>query len=140
MVGSNNNIYKLPSTLSFGLTKNKHIIRIYSGSTKDIFVSSDMNGKVISRIEVEREYGVCVKNVLSIDDNRTLLIYSNTPNVGTMFIHDNGTITIKRYDGTIFGEAINTGTNIHTIQEIDLTVLFDSELNEYDFREVDYAN
>ena len=140
MVGSNNNIYKLPSTLSFGLTKNKHIIRIYSGSTKDIFVSSDMNGKVISRIEVEREYGVCVKNVLDIDDNRTLLIYSNTPNVGTMFIHDNGTITVKRYDGTIFGEAINTGTNIHTIQEIDLTVLFDSELNEYDFREVDYAN
>ena len=56
------------------------------------------------------------------------------------FVHDDGTITVKRYDGSIFGEAINTGSNIHTIQEIDLTVLFDSESNESDFREVDYAN
>ena len=140
MVGSNNNIYKFPSALSYCINKNGYKIRVYSGSTKDIFVSSDLSGKVISKIEIEREYGVSVRNILNIDDNRALIVYSNTPNVGTIFVHDDGTITVKRYDGSIFGEAINTGSNIHTIQEIDLTVLFDSESNESDFREVDYAN
>lgn len=140
MVGSNNNIYKLPSAPSYCINKNGYKIRVYSGSTKDIFVSSDLSGKMISKIEIERDYGVSVRNILNIDDNRALIIYSNTPNVGTIFVHDDGTITVKRYDGSIFGEAINTGSNIHTIQEIDLTVLFDSESNESDFREVDYAN
>ena len=54
-----------------------------------------------------------------------------------MYVHDSGLLSIKRYDGTIFGQAIDTGTNVHGIQEVDFTVLFDEEMCESDFRTVE---
>jgi hypothetical protein len=46
-----------------------------------------------------------------------------------------GDITVKKYDNTVYGNKINTGSNIHTIQEVDLTLLFDADMDEQMFRD-----
>ena len=94
-------------------------------------------GKIIDKLEVERDYGVAVKSHLNIDNDRIIIVHAGCPSVSTLYVFDSGYLSLKRYDGTVFGQAINTGTNIHTIQEVDFTLLFDEEMCESDFRTVE---
>lgn len=110
-------------------------IRIYSGSTKDLIVTFNYtNNEIIDSLEVYKDYGISINTVTKITDTNFLVTYDDTPNVSTLIVSADGYITFERYDGKIFGKSINVGTNIHTIQEVDLTMLFDDEMNEYDFR------
>lgn len=127
------NLLKTPvCTIDYG---NNVGIRIYSGSTKDLIVTFNYtNNEIIDSLEVYKDYGISINNVIKITDTNFLVTYDDTPNVSTLIISEDGGITFERYDGKIFGKSINVGTNIHTIQEVDLTMLFDDEMNEYDFR------
>lgn len=103
---------------------------IYSGSTADRFVSINLDTEdIISDIKVEREYGSYVKDIETYDKNHAVITYSGAMNVSTMIIDDEGNLTVKRYDGEVFGKKINTGSNIHTVQELDLVMMFDADMN-----------
>jgi hypothetical protein len=86
-------------------------------------------------VSFERDYGCVITEIEELDENKYILLYDASPCIGTVLIHEDGDITIKRYDGEIFGRIIDQGTNLHTIQDVDLTFLFDSESSEYDLRE-----
>lgn len=114
----------------------KYGLRVYSGSTVDTFVTYDIsNYDIIDSIDITKEYGSGISDIIEYTDNNYLVIHSNTPNISTfIFNEDTGKITIKRYDGTIFGESTNTDTNVHTIQQVDLTMIFDNDMDERDIR------
>lgn len=110
-------------------------IKIYSGSTQDLIVTFNYsNNEIIDSLEVYKDYGISINGLIKITDTNFLVTYDDTPNISTLIVSDKGYITFERYDGKIFGRSINIGTNIHTIQEVDLTMLFDDEMDEYDFR------
>ena len=135
---NNSRAYQFAPSPAFEFIKNKFKIYVYTGVTRDIYISVDSNsGKIIDKLIIERDYGVSVKSHIEIDKNRTLIIHGDCPCVSTMYVHDSGLLSIKRYDGTIFGQAIDTGTNIHGIQEVDFTLLFDEEMCESNFRTVE---
>ena len=140
-MSSNARVYQFPSSPAMAFEKNGFGVHVYSGITKDIFISVNLKtNKIIHKVEVERDYGASVKSILDMDEKRMLVIHSDTPAVSTLFIHDNGYISFKRYDGAIFGKTIDTGSNVHSIQEVDLTLLFDEEMSEIDFRTVEGIN
>ena len=107
-------------------------LRIYSGSIIDRFVTYDIsNYDIVDTLDIFKEYGSSISDIVKYTDNGYLIIHSNTPNISTFFYNeDTGKITIKRYDGTIFGESTNVDTNAHTIQQVDLTMIFDNDMDE----------
>lgn len=111
-------------------------VKIFSGINEDTIVTYNRyTGEIVDNVNISRDYGSAIQDLFKFDTNSYLVIHSDTPRISTLVIHDNGNISFKRYDGVGFGEAINTGTNIHTIQEVDLTMLFDSEMDEFDIRQ-----
>ena len=138
VLANNSRAYQFAPSPAFEFVKNGFNIYVYTGVTRDIYISVDSkSGKIIDKLIIERDYGTSVKSHIEIDKNRTLIIHGDCPCVSTMYVHDSGLLSIKRYDGTIFGQAIDTGTNVHGIQEVDFTVLFDEEMCESDFRTVE---
>jgi hypothetical protein len=112
-----------------------YLIHFYSGITQDTITTFNRYTKEkVSSVSFERDYGNVITGVEALDDDKFIIIYDNNPAIGTVIIHSDGNITIKRYDGTIFGRAIDPGSSNHTLQEVDLTFLFDSESSEYDIR------
>lgn len=111
-------------------------LRVYSGSSIDTFVTYDIsNYDIIDSIDIPKEYGLGISDIINYADNRYLIIHTNTLNISTfIFNADTGKITIKRYDNTVFGESTNTDTNIHSIQQVDLTMIFDNDMDERDIR------
>lgn len=135
---NNSRAYQFAPSPAFEFEKNGFKIYVYSGVTRDIFISVDkLTGEIVDKLVIERDYGVSVKSHIEIDKNRSIIIHADCPCMSTMYVHDSGLLSIKRYDGSIFGQAIDTGTNIHGIQEVDFTVLFDEEMCESDFRTVE---
>jgi hypothetical protein len=112
-----------------------YLVYFYSGITKDtIETFNKYTREKISSVSFERDYGVVITEIEPLDNDKFIIIYDNNPAVGTTIIHEDGNITVKRYDGSIFGRPIDPGTNNHTLQEVDLTFLFDCESSEYDIR------
>ena len=111
-------------------------IRIYSGVNEDVFVSyNPSNNDRYDYLVISREYASSIKDVVKLNDNSFIVLHADTPRISTIVVNDNGRLSFKRYDGVNFGSTINSGTNIHTIQEADLTMLFDSEMDEYALRQ-----
>jgi hypothetical protein len=109
---------------------------IYSGATKDTtIVIDDKTKEPVSKVSYERDYGFVITKVEEFEDDKFILIYDSDPAIGTVLIHEDGSITAKRYDGEVFGRTIDEGSNRHTIQDIDLTFLFDTESSELELRE-----
>ena len=110
-------------------------IRIYSGVNEDIIASYNPNNNdQYDCLVISREYGSAIKDLVKLNNNSYTVLHADTPRISTLVINNDGTLSFKRYDGVAFGEPIDTGTNIHTIQEADLTMLFDSEMDEYALR------
>ena len=110
-------------------------IKIYSGITQDIIVLYNIsNNDIYDKLVVDREYGAVFGDIVKFSDNKFIIIHANGPRCSTLVVNKDNTLSLRKYDGTALGKAINTGTNLHTIQEVDLTMLFDSELDEYDSR------
>ena len=64
------------------------------------------------------------------DEEKCFITYSEGVFISTLYIDENGKLTLKRYDGTLFGKLLNIGNNVHTIQEVDFTLLFDEAESE----------
>jgi hypothetical protein len=112
-----------------------YIVKIYSGVTSDSVIVLDRNSyEIIDSLSFERDYGSVITNIEELEENKFILIYDAAPAIGSVIIHDDGKITVKRYDGTVFGRTIDPGSNNHIIQEVDLTFLFDVESSEYGLR------
>lgn len=110
-------------------------IKVFSGVNQDIIAAYNVsNNDTYYGLTIPREYGSSIKHLVKLNDNCFLVFHADTPRVSTLVINSDKTLSFKRYDGVSFGESINTGTNIHTIQELDLTMLFDSEMDEYNLR------
>ncbi len=109
-------------------------IKIYSGSTSDLFVTYNLETKeIVDRLQTERGYGLSITDV-NVSDDVTLIFYENSPNISSLLIHDNGTITVKLFDGRVLGREIGDTDNDLSVQELDLTLLFDAESSEYGMR------
>jgi hypothetical protein len=112
-----------------------YLVYVYSGVTSDTVQTRQKGTKaLIKSVNYERNYGSVITGAECYDRNKLLLFSDNSPAISTAIIHEDGDITVKRYDGAIFGRSIDPGTNSHTIQEVDLTFLFDSESSEYEMR------
>jgi hypothetical protein len=113
----------------------EYTVKIYSGVTRDRIVTYNHDTlETIDEVVFERDYGVVISGIEEFEENKFILIYEGNPAIGTAIIHEDGVITVKRYDGSIFGRSIDKGSNTHTIQEVDLTFLFDLESSEYNIR------
>jgi hypothetical protein len=112
-----------------------YLVYIYSGATRDSIITYDKSSsEIVSKVSFERDYGSVITKVEELDVDKFILIYDNAPAIGTLIIHKDGNITVKRYDGRPIGRVIDQGNNGHTIQEVDLTLLFDTESSEYGLR------
>jgi hypothetical protein len=112
-----------------------YLVCFYSGVTQDTIKTLNRYTKEeIYNVSFERDYGTVITGIEPLDDDKYILTYDNGPAIGTVIVYKDGSLTIKRYDGVIFGKSIDPGTNSHTIQEVDLTFLFDVESSEYDLR------
>jgi hypothetical protein len=113
----------------------EYIVKIYSGVTSDTIITIDRyTKKEIDSLSFERNYEISITKVEELEENKFILIYGASPSIASLIIHEDGFITVKRYDGTIFGRKIGPGNNSHTIQEVDLTFLFDIESSECGIR------
>lgn len=118
------------SPIVFKEIKENVAIKIYSGVTQDIIVIYDItNNEIFDKIVLDHAYGSSISKMVKYDDDSYLLVHSDTPRISTLVINNKNKLSIKRYDGTMFGEVINTGTNLHTVQDVDLTMIFDSEID-----------
>ena len=118
------------SPIIFKEIKDNVAIKIYSGVTKDIIVMYNIsNNEIYDKIILDHAYGSSISKMTKYDDDSYILVHSDTPRISTLVVNDKNKLSVKRYDGTMFGEIINTGTNLHTVQDIDLTMIFDSEIN-----------
>lgn len=118
------------SPIVFKEIKENVAIKIYSGVTQDIVVIYDItNNETFDKIVLDHAYGSSISKMVKYDDDSYLLVHSDTPRISTLVVNDKNKLSIKRYDGTMFGEVINTGTNLHTVQDVDLTMIFDSEID-----------
>ena len=105
-------------------------VTIFSGSTKDLIICENESGLIVDKLEIEREYGCYAKNVSKYDEEKCFITYSEGVFISTLYVDENGKLTLKRYDGTLFGKLLNIGNNVHTIQEVDFTLLFDEAESE----------
>ena len=130
-LNSRASVYKFKkSPIVFKEIKENVAIKIYSGVTQDIVVIYDItNNEIFDKIILDHAYGSSISKMVKYDDDSYLLVHSDTPRISTLVVNDKNKLSIKRYDGTMFGEVINTGTNLHTVQDVDLTMIFDSEID-----------
>jgi hypothetical protein len=128
-------VAKLAPDLITIIDVNNYKVKIYSGITQDTIITYDsLTNNEINRVSFERDYGSVITGVERKEEAMFFLLYDASPAISTVIIHEDGYITVKRYDGAILGRTMDAGTNNHTIQEVDLTFLFDCESSEYDFR------
>ncbi len=109
-------------------------IKIYTGLTSDLFVSYDLGtGEVISIVTTERGYGYSISTISASEDS-ILVFYENSPNISALIVHDDGGLTVKLFNGKVCGKPISSDDNSCTVQELDLTLLFDEESSELAIR------
>lgn len=109
-------------------------IKIYTGLTSDLFVSYDLGtGEVISAVTTERGYGYSISTISASEDS-ILVFYENSPNISALIVHDDGGLTVKLFNGKVCGKPISSDDNSCTVQELDLTLLFDEESSELAIR------
>jgi len=113
---------------------NTYGIKIYTGLTSDLFVSYDLGtGEVISTVTTERGYGYSISTISASEDS-ILVFYENSPNISALIVHDDGGLTVKLFNGKVCGKPISSDDNSCTVQELDLTLLFDEESSELAIR------
>ena len=122
--------FRFNPTFSKRFNMGDFYVTIFSGSTKDLIVCENESGTIVDSLEIEREYGCYAKNVSKYDEEKCFITYSEGVFISTLYIDENGKLTLKRYDGTLFGKLLNIGNNVHTIQEVDFTLLFDEAESE----------
>lgn len=122
--------FRFNPTFSKRFNMGDFYVTIFSGSTKDLIVCENKSGTIVDSLEIEREYGCYAKNVSKYDEEKCFITYSEGVFISTLYIDENGKLTLKRYDGTLFGKLLNIGNNVHTIQEVDFTLLFDEAESE----------
>ena len=122
--------FRFNPTFSKRFNMGDFYVTIFSGSTKDLIVCENESGTIVDSLEVDREYGCYAKNVSKYDEEKCFITYSEGVFISTLYIDENGKLTLKRYDGTLFGKLLNIGNNVHTIQEVDFTLLFDEAESE----------
>ncbi len=130
ITGTPYKVFKMNPTFSKRFEINNHYITIFSGATTDVIVCEDSNGTIVDTLEIEREYGCYAKNVSKYDDTKCFITYSEGVFISTLYVSEDGELTLKRYDGTLFGKLLNIDNNVHTIQEVDFTLLFDETESE----------
>ncbi len=109
-------------------------IKIYTGLTSDLFVSYDLGtGEVVSAVTTERGYGYSISTISASEDS-ILVFYENSPNISALIVHDDGELTVKLFNGKVCGKQISSDDNTCTVQELDLTLLFDEESSELAIR------
>ena len=123
-------VFKMNPTFSNRFELNNHYITIFSGTTTDTIICEDRNGTIVDTLEIEREYGCYAKNVSKYNDTKCFITYSEGVFISTLYVSEDGKLTLKRYDGTLFGKLLNIDNNVHTIQEVDFTLLFDEAESE----------
>jgi hypothetical protein len=112
-----------------------YMVFIYSGVTQDSIKLYDYAAKkLINELIVERDSETVITHIIKFEENKIYLFYDNGPYISSVIIYNDGGITFKRYDNKSFGRKIDYRSNAHTIQEIDLTFLFDVEFSEYENR------
>lgn len=109
---------------------NDFIVRIYSGLSSDLFITMDSFGNIIDTLNAEREYGLTISDILA-DPNMITLFYDGSSNISSLIIHDDGFITMKDYNGVIFGRSIDPSTSNCPVQELDIVAMFDDESSEF---------
>lgn len=110
-------------------------LKIYSGATRDIVILyNTTNNDIFDKLNVDHELGSSISDITKYTDDNYIINHSDTPRISTLKINSNNKLSLKRYDGKLFGEMIDTGTNLHTVQDVDLTMIFDKCMDEYDIR------
>lgn len=109
-------------------------IKIYTGLTSDLFVSYNLStGEILSTVTTERGYGYSISTISASEDS-ILVFYENSPNISALIVHDDGGLTVKLFNGKVCGKPISSDDNSCTVQELDLTLLFDEESSELAIR------
>lgn len=125
----------IPPSPCYTFTFNNYVMQVFTGATKDTFVTSDKYGNKIYSVDVERDYGVTIDHILPIESEGQIFIFTDgCPTISTAIVHEDGKITVKRYDDTNFGKSIDPSNNNCAVQELDLTLLFDEEMSERTLR------
>ena len=133
--GKANRIIRLPKSPVAQFVHGEYGVKIYSGSTSDLFVSYSLEtGEVIDNMNVERGYGISISCVSESDTDVVFVFYENSPNISSLIIHEDGSLSLKLFDGKIYGKDIGESDNSITVQELDLTLLFDEESSELGMR------
>lgn len=133
--GKANRIIRLPKSPVAQFVHGEYGIKIYSGSTSDLFVSYSLEtGEIIDKMNVERGYGISISCVSESDADVVFVFYENSPNISSLIIHEDGSLSLKLFNGKIYGKDIGESDNSITVQELDLTLLFDEESSELGMR------
>lgn len=147
--------YEVKPVASFGC--GLYNISIFTGPTQDVYICRHrITGEVTSRVEVSHHYGITINGyniftaytstvsktetkvveTISKDEPAVFLIRHSQPAISELVVDFEGNMTVKSYDGNMYGFPMNCGSNIHTLQEVDLTMLFDNELSELGLRRI----
>lgn len=133
--GKANRIIRLPKSPVAQFAYGEYGVKIYSGSTSDLFVSYSLEtGEIIDKMNVERGYGISISCVSESDTDVVFVFYENSPNISSLIIHEDGSLSLKLFNGKIYGKDIGESDNSISIQELDLTLLFDEESSELGMR------
>ena len=62
------------------------------------------------------------------------VFYENSPNISSLIIHEDGSLSLKLFNCKIYGKDIGESDNSISVQELDLTLLFDEESSELGMR------
>ena len=133
--GKANRIIRLPKSPVAQFAYGEYGVKIYSGSTSDLFVSYSLEtGEIIDKMNVERGYGISISCVSESDTDVVFVFYENSPNISSLIIHEDGSLSLKLFNGKIYGKDIGESDNSISVQELDLTLLFDEESSELGMR------
>lgn len=106
---------------------NGYTIKVYSGRREDIFVFINPNTEeIVDKIKVNRNSTMWITDIAKVDSTRYLVLYNESGMTGMLSVFENGDVSYRAPWGTMYGKAIKNAINSHTVQEIDITCLYDN--------------